>query len=223
MSDPSAAGLGPGASQRYKRKLSNYLIDKKLQLRYILVVTLLSGLIAGSLGFMIYDQRHQSTQSIEKDLQDLNNKTDMMLDSEDIESITGDYESEDRELVYKMVGAGVGLVVILSLYLVIMTHKVAGPLFKTSIYFERMAMGKLGQVTPLRRGDMLRDFFERFHEMHDAVRQRATDDVAAMEKAASALRDAGNRGDYRGDAYAKLSEELDKLETHLGERKKNLA
>jgi predicted transcriptional regulator len=215
-SDPSAA-LGPGASGRYKRKLSNYLIDKKLQLRYILVVTLLSGIIAGALGFMIYDQRHQSTMSIESDLDEL------VQNAEDIKSITGDYETEDRVLVYKMVGAGIGLVVILSLYLVIMTHKVAGPLFKTSIYFERMAEGRLTVVTPLRRGDMLQDFFEKFKDMHDAVRQRAIDDVAAMEKAIAALRESRNQGDYRGEAHTVLNEELEKLEAHLATRKKNLS
>jgi len=221
LSDPTAAGLGPGASNpghpRYKRKLSNYLLDKKLQLRYILVVTLLSGLIAGALGYMIYDQRHQSTQSIEEDLQEL------VQDADDIKSITGDYETEDRVLVYKMIAAGVGLVVILSLYLILMTHKVAGPLYKTSIYFDRMAAGRLSVVTPLRRGDMLQDFFEKFKDMHDAVRQRALDDVDAMEKALAALRESRNQGDYRGDTHNSLNEELDKLEQHLAQRKKQLA
>jgi predicted transcriptional regulator len=215
-SDPSAA-LGPGASGRYKRKLSNYLIDKKLQLRYILVVTVLSGIIAGALGFMIYDQRHQSTMSIESDLEEL------VSNADDIKSITGDYETEDRVLVYKMIAAGIGLVVILSLYLVIMTHKVAGPLFKTSIYFERMAEGRLTVVTPLRRGDMLQDFFEKFKDMHDAVRQRAIDDVATMEKAIATLRESRNQGDYRGEAHTVLNEELEKLEAHLATRKKNLS
>lgn len=220
MSDPTAAG-GPGASNpnagraRYKRKLSNYLLDKKLQLRYILVVTLLSGLIAGALGYMIYDQRHQSTQSIEQDLQDL-------VSDDEIKSITGDYETEDRVLVYKMVAAGVGLVVILSLYLILMTHKVAGPLYKTSIYFDRMAQGRLSVVTPLRRGDMLQDFFEKFKDMHDVVRQRAIDDVDAMEKALAALRESRNQGDYRGETHNSFNEELDKLEQHLQQRKKQL-
>jgi hypothetical protein len=214
-SDPSA--LGAGASQRYKRRLSNYLIDKKLQLRYILVVTILSGIIAGALGFMIYDQRHQSTMSIEEDLEEL------VQNADDIKSITGDYETEDRVLVYKMVGAGVGLVIILSLYLVIMTHKVAGPLFKTSIYFDRMAQGRLTVVTPLRRGDMLQDFFEKFKDMHDAVRQRSSDDVDAMEKALIALRESRNQGDYRGEAHSAFNEELEKLEAHVAHRKKNLS
>jgi predicted transcriptional regulator len=220
LSDPTAAGLGPGASNpghpKYKRKLSNYLLDKKLQLRYILVVTLLSGMIAGALGFMIYDQRHQSTQSIEEDLQEL------VPDAEDIKSITGDYETEDRVLVYKMIGAGVGLVVILSLYLILMTHKVAGPLFKVSMYFERMADGRLGVVTPLRKGDMLVDFFTSFKEMHDAVRARAKDDVAVMDKAIETLRAAKNQGDYRGEGHDKLTEALEALEKHTADRKGKL-
>lgn len=219
MSDPTAAP-GPGASSpnvRYKRKLSNYLLDKKLQLRYILVVTVLSGLIAGALGWQIYAQRHESTQSIEDDLQEL------VPDADDIKSITGDYEAEDRVLVYKMIGAGVGLVVILSLYLILMTHKVAGPLYKTSIYFDRMAQGRLSVVTPLRRGDMLQDFFEKFKDMHDSVRQRAIDDVDAMEKALAALRESRNQGDYRGDTHNAFNEELDKLEQHLAQRRKQLS
>ena len=69
MSDPTAATgakTSPSAPRpRYKRKLSNYLLDKKLQLRYVLVVTILSGVIAGAHGFMIYPQRRAASESIE--------------------------------------------------------------------------------------------------------------------------------------------------------------
>ena len=55
MSDPTAAtGLpSPVPRSRRQRKLSNYLLDKKLQLRYVVLVTLLSAVIAGSLGYLI--------------------------------------------------------------------------------------------------------------------------------------------------------------------------
>jgi methyl-accepting chemotaxis protein len=220
VSDPTAATAtpapAPGPRPRYKRKLANYLLDKKLQLRYVVIITLLSGAIAGTLGYMIFDQQRQSTESIENKLEELTDKTDAA-------TITSDYESEDRALVYKMVIAGGALVVILSLFLVVMTHKVAGPLYKTSIYFDRMAEGRLGTVTPLRSGDMLQDFFHNFKDMHDAVRARAVGDVETMEKAMQALRDARNQGDYRGEAHNKLTEELDLLEKHIATRKKQLA
>ena len=211
MSDPTAV-TGTARAPKYKRKMSNYLLDKKLQLRYVLVVTILSAIIAGTLGFMIYDQRRLASESIESDLaaltqSDANNQSFQ-------ENVASDLESEDKALVYKMIGAGLGLIVILSLYLIIMTHKVAGPLFKVSIYFERMAEGRLGNVTPLRRGDMLVDFFDNFKTMHEAVRAREVADVAVMEKVAAGLRGGDNRS---------LTEALDELEKHVDKRKKQIA
>lgn len=197
----------------YKRKLSNYLLDKKLQLRYILMVTILSGMIAGSLGYLIYQQRHAASSEIEGDLAALT--ADDKTYKELREVVAADYRAEDRALMYKMVGVGVGLVVILSLYLLIMTHKVAGPLFKVSLYFDKMKEGRLGKVTALRDGDMLQDFYGNFREMHDAVRKRAQEHVITLESAATSLRaKAGND--------AKLAEALDALDKHITQRKKNL-
>jgi len=218
LSDPTAATATATPRPKYKRKLSNYLLDKKLQLRYVLVVTMLSGLIAGALGFMIYQQRRAASESIERDLQALT-EADQSQESFQ-EQIASSLESEDQALVYKMVGVGIGLVVILSLYLVIMTHKVAGPLFKVSMYFDRMADGRLGVVTPLRRGDMLQDFFASFKDMHEAVRARAQADLDTMEKALEVLR--AQSGAYRGDTHG-ISEQLEQLEQHLADRRAKLA
>jgi hypothetical protein len=222
LSDIAAtAAPGGGPRPKYKRKLSNYLLDKELQLRYVLLVTILSGVIAGALGYLIYQQKRAASESIEKDLQALTQRDAGQEDFQ--ETVASGLESEDRALVYKMVGVGVGLVVILSLYLLIMTHKVAGPLFKVSMYFDRMAVGRLGVVTPLRQGDMLQDFYINFKDMHDAVRARAIADHETLDKALASLRDAKSKADYRGEAQSKLDEALDDLEKHLTERKKNLA
>jgi hypothetical protein len=175
-------------------------------------VTILSAIIAGTLGFMIYDQRRLASESIESDLAALTQSDANNQSFQD--NVASDLESEDKALVYKMIGAGLGLIVILSLYLIIMTHKVAGPLFKVSIYFERMAEGRLGNVTPLRRGDMLVDFFDNFKTMHEAVRAREVADVAVMEKVAAGLRGGDNRS---------LTEALDELEKHVDKRKKQIA
>jgi hypothetical protein len=192
----------------YKRKLSNFMLDKKLQLRYVLLVTILSGVIAGSLGYLINDQRHSASSKIEDDLVELTNSDPSLAEFQ--HEVADDMSSQDRALIYKMVGIGLGLVAILSGYLVIMTHKVAGPLFKTSMYFDRMARGKLGNVTALRRGDMLQDFFGQFREMHEAVRNRFQSDLITMESATASLR-------------GKLGEDtLAAMDKHLTQRKKQL-
>jgi methyl-accepting chemotaxis protein len=215
LSDPTAAtpGLPPSAPRpRYRRRLSNYLLDKKLQLRYVLVVTILSGTIASALGFLIYQQHRAASESIEQDLKVL-----MQKSSQDgfQEEIASDLESGDRQLIYKMVLIGIGLVMILSLYLVVMTHRVAGPLFKISTYFDRMAEGKFGKVTPLREGDLLQDFFAQFKAMHESVRVRAVADADAMERALRALRE--------GPAGEALAAELDALDQHVAQLRKQLA
>jgi methyl-accepting chemotaxis protein len=222
LSDPTAAtGLpAPAPRPKHHRKLSNYLLDKKLQLRYVLLVSILSAVIAATLGYMIYDQRRIASESIEGDLRVL---TQADTSKEFQDQVTSGLESDDQILVYKMVVVGFGLVVILSAYLVIMTHKVAGPLFKVSMYFERMAEGRLGAVTPLRRGDMLQDFFGDFKTMHESLRSRAVADVDAMDRIASALRATRNEADYRGEARGKLEEALDSLEHHVARRKNLLA
>ena len=212
VQDGKLAGDAPknAAPQRppYKRKLSNYLLDKRMQLRYVLFVTILSGIIAGSLGYLIYHQSATASDSIARAMDD-------PLFAEVKQTAIAELHSEDRILVYKMLGLGIGLIAILSAYLVIMTHKVAGPLYKVSMYFDRMADGRLGNVTALRQGDMLQDFFGNFREMHDAVRKRMQTDVITMEGAESALRSKAG-----GDA--KLTAALDELNKHLTTRKKQL-
>jgi nitrogen fixation/metabolism regulation signal transduction histidine kinase len=217
LSDPTAAtGLpSPAPRTRHQRRLSNYLLDKNLQLRYILLVAVLSAMIAGALGYMIYDQRRTASESIERDLQTLTQADASRQEFED--HVASVLESDDQALIYKMVAVGLGLVLILSAYLVIMTHKVAGPLFKVSMYFDQMAQGRLGAVTPLRRGDMLQDFFGDFKAMHESLRSRAAADVAAMEQALTALRETS------GAARGSLDEALAALEQHIAQRKKQLA
>jgi len=221
LSDPTAAtGLpSPAHNARRKRKLSNYLLDKNLQLRYVLLVTILSAVISGALGYMIYDQRRLASESIERDLQALTQADASRQEFE--QHVAGVLKSDDEALVYKMVAVGIGLVLILSAYLVIMTHKVAGPLFKVSTYFEQMAEGRLGVVTPLRRGDMLQDFFGEFKAMHESLRARAQADVAALEQALTALRDARGEADAAG--RGKLDDALTVLDQHIAGRKKQLA
>jgi hypothetical protein len=217
--------MGPGETGPvvtkavYKRRLSNFLLDKKLQLRYVILVVTLSGLIAGTLGYLLYQQRSLAVDSIASDLKELADRSNDV----GLSNVVDEFHEDNIALVYKMVGAGLGLVLVLSIYLLMMTHKVAGPLYKVSMYFDRMAAGKLGTVTPLRRGDMLQDFFSSFRDMHLAVRTRFIGDAEAMTRALVALRSSGNLADYRGDARAKLDDALDSLEKHLEQRKKQLA
>ena len=113
-----------------------------------------------------------------------------------------------------MVGVGIGLVLVLSLYLLIMTHKVAGPLYKVSNYFDKMREGCLGDTWPLRKGDMLQDFYENFREMHVAVREQSKQDNELVGRFLAACADAGVDGEA-GQAVARLDKYKEKRDQAL--------
>ena len=207
---PGAPAPGAAPRAKHKRRIKNYLLDKRLQLRYVLLVSLMSAAISGTLGYLIYNQMHQASEEVAASLAALD-------DPEFQRQVSADMERRDRALIYKMAGAGIGLIVILSLYLVLMTHKVAGPLYKASMYFDKMAAGKLGQVWPLRKGDMLTDFYDGFKEMHEAVRGRLKGDAAAMQKLVDACRASGLGGD------GELGTEIDALAKHVQARNSALS
>ncbi len=211
---PSKTG-GPAKRSRHHRRLSNYLLDKQMQLRYVIAVTAVSMVIAGTLGWMIYRQEHRASEDLVAGLADLTGDDDSLKEYQ--RDTEADIESRDRRLLLYMIGVGVGLTVILSSYLVIMTHKVAGPLFKIGIYMEQMAEGRIGNTTALRKGDMLIDFYDAFRESHGALRVRLKGDTAAMAALVKALAAApGELGGAAGD-------ELDELRRHVEAREKSLA
>ena len=203
-------------AKAYKRKLSNYLLDKKLQLRYVIFVTILSAMISGSLGYLIWQQEVDASQTI-RDQVTATSGADGGYDADLQAAVSEHLESDDDSLVLIMVSAGVGLVVVLSLYLIVMTHKVAGPLYKVTLYFEKMSKGRLDQVWPLRKGDMLQDFFEKFRTMHIAVRARHIDTNDKLKQLVELAEASGI--DTSGD----LGHRLDELKKHTAQRDEALA
>ncbi|HVV81746.1 MAG TPA: hypothetical protein VHE35_01660 [Kofleriaceae bacterium] len=210
--DPSKGG-GDGKrprSGRHHRKISNYLLDKRLQLRYVLVVLFVSLAISGTLGYLIYQQEHRATEDLVAGLSELT-KDDPSL-AEYQKSTAADIAHRDRNLVLQMIGVGLGLAVIAGGYLVLMTHKVAGPLHKIGNYMHDMASGRMHTIMPLRKGDMLQDFYLQFRDMHHTVRERLKGDAASMSK----FYEAATGGKAEPGPEAK--DELEELRRHAEQR-----
>ncbi|MBT8493464.1 MAG: hypothetical protein KJO07_10440 [Deltaproteobacteria bacterium] len=201
-------------AKKHRRKLSNFLLNKELQLRYVAVVTALSAIISGSLGFLIWRQGAKASDSIRRIL-DLNEVTrnSPELKAEILETLA----SSDSNLVVVMSLFGIGLVVVLSLYLIVLTHKIAGPLYKVTLYFDKMARGRIDQVYKLREGDMLQDFYLEFQAAHEAIRARHKETREALGQFLAACDSAG----VSSDGAAK--EPLEKLQTFTAEREEALA
>lgn len=198
-------------NRSYRRKLSNYLLNKSLQLRYVVLVTALSAIIAGALGYLILRQEVDASTHVMEAYDSLG-----IEDAELRGEIQDRTSSDDQNLVLTMAAAGLGLMGVLFLYLVVMTHKVAGPLYKVSRYFSEMAAGRLGQVYSLRKGDMLQDFYDKFRDMHECLRHRHQGDVDAMNRFLSAA----EATPVTDSAFVA---ELEALKAHVEARRKALS
>lgn len=226
MSNPSnglpkatlTADSGPvPAGRPYRRRLSNYLLNKRLQLRYVGFVTILSTILSGTLGYLIWQQEHLASDQILASVDTLCEDGDTEACAEFRNDLDASLSRSDNNLVLIMAGVTVGLVVVLFFFMVVMTHKIAGPLYKISTYFTKMAHRRLGPVYPLRKGDMLQEFYDKFQGMHEAVRGQFQRDNELVERFLRACDEAGvSRSGQLGDA-------LDALQLHHDKRTRALS
>jgi len=94
-------------------------------------------------------------------------------------------------ILWAMIATGILLVLGLAVYGIKMTHRVAGPLFKVSLYLSKMRAGRFDKVYNLRKGDQLVHFYDHFKLAHGGIVQMQRDDIARIAAVISAAEAAG--------------------------------
>lgn len=85
-----------------------------------------------------------------------------------------------QRIALVLVAVGIFLILGLSVYGIKMTHRVAGPLHKISLYFDKMRAGRLDQVYDLRKGDQLVEFYEQFKAAHTGLKAMQEQDIEQL-------------------------------------------
>jgi hypothetical protein len=172
-------GEAAAARPAYKRKVKNYLIDVGLQLRYTATIVIVAIVLTVILGFRIY----QATQDTSKVI-----LWTGLVDPATAQELQTQFAQSDRTVVWGIIGFGIILVLSIGGVGILLTHKVAGPLYKISSFFGRIRDNRLGPApAKLRKGDELQNFYLSFKEMHQAIRGRVEDDVRVLEGALTAI------------------------------------
>ena len=118
-----------------------------------------------------------------------------LVDPASADELQSQFANSDRVVLWGIVGFGVVLILSISAVGILITHKVAGPLYKIASFFGRVRDNRLGPTPAnLRKGDELQEFYGAFKEMHTSLRARAEDDVRLIGNAVSVL---GRRGPTR--------------------------
>jgi hypothetical protein len=100
-------------------------------------------------------------------------------------------EAGRMRILSVLIGTGLLLMVGLGIYGIKMTHKVAGPLFKVTLYLAKMRDGRFDKVWNLRKGDQLMDFYDHFKSAHAGVVTMERNDIERMKATIEAAEAAG--------------------------------
>jgi hypothetical protein len=170
----------PGENtMRYKRRLRNYLLDAGLQLRYTAAIVFLATCLTAGLGYMIYQATLETSRII---------MLQAILDPATTDALQSEFASKDKQVLWGILGFGVVLIGSVFGVGILITHRIAGPLFNIAAIFSRVRDNRIGpSLRGLRKGDELQGFFMQFREMHEAIRRRTDDDIRKIGEAVAAL------------------------------------
>lgn len=87
------------------------------------------------------------------------------------------------------------LVVAVGLAGIVVTHKVAGPIYKMKRQIRALGAGSLQIPAPLRKGDELVDFFDAFRETIGELRKRQAAEIEMLDHAIKNLEPKANSAD----------------------------
>jgi hypothetical protein len=183
------------ADERYQRRIRNYLLNLRYQLKYTLTIVGVSLVLTAGLGWVVISKAHEASRVVQVRAMD---PTDELA-----QQLAQQFARNDRLMIIVLVGFAVLMSAVLTVYGIVMTHKVAGPLYKVTLHLDKIRDGRLGVVYNLRKGDELVDFFEHFKNAHDALRARTMADIALLDRAIAAAGSAPVAEELRAAKQAK--------------------
>jgi methyl-accepting chemotaxis protein len=176
-SDPVRGG-GPVI----KRRLRNYLLDARFQLKYTGYVVVVTLLVASTLGYLAYQESRAQTEML---------TIGMAMQGETEEFIARTAAAYDRNMLLAIIAGVLSLTVALGLTGILVTHRVVGPAYKLKLLMQHVADGHLALKGRLRKGDELQDVFLVFEAMIEKMRQNQRDEIDLLGKAIARAREGG--------------------------------
>jgi hypothetical protein len=167
MAEASAAAGAHPTGRRH------YLVDRGFQLKYALVMGAAGLVVAIVFGLWLHQAHAQATALLAPDPE-----TRALV------------ERSDRLLLGAFAAIAVLLAAALGLLGVVITHRVAGPVFVMGHYLRVLAAGRFPRMRTLRRSDELKEFFRTFIEAVDMMKLREARHTAVLEDALRRMREA---------------------------------
>lgn len=191
MAEPS------GGTPAHQRRV--YLVDRAFQLKYTLLLVAAGLGVALAFGLWIWQAHLQVSDLAAVD-----------------PAIRPLIEASDRNLLVIFAGIAVLMAGALGLVGILVTHRVAGPIFVMGHYMSVLAQGRFPRMRTLRQRDELKTFFQTFIEAVSALKAREARHAAVLEEAVETMRAASARA-------PELAQAIEALDGAARERRQALA
>jgi len=143
-------------SQDHQRKLKNYVVNRSLQLRLIFIsLGYMTIILAVTLAFTLLPVLHAMFDTTDPNAQYQSAQTFLLL-------------------AHRLVPAVLVIFLFFFGHLVIMTHRICGPLVNVTNTFEAMADGNLSRRIQLRKKDYLQNEADMINEGLDSLKDHMT-------------------------------------------------
>jgi hypothetical protein len=175
--DPSANSQAtvPPPAVFHQRRVKNYLINTKLQLRFASWLLAVAAMISVVLGWVLWRSYAETSRLV------------ALSDPDGADSLAAMFASEDRARMVWLAAALAVVLVCLLGFAVVMTHRIAGPAFVISRTCRQVAEGNFERPRPLRERDMLVELFDDVIDMVNAIRDRDKDEHDRIAAALASL------------------------------------
>ena len=182
MSSSAAPAVGsnepandPGMERRRRRLVP--IVDARFQWKYTLLIAALGVGVTAIMGGFLYRAHVTNTRVLE-------------LANEELRLQVA---RNDQLFLLYLVLLVVGMAFVLSIWGIIVTHRISGPLYLVARYLGILGGGQYPDMRPLRKRDELQEFFTTFEEAVNQLKHRDQSNLAALEAALTAATAASDK------------------------------
>jgi methyl-accepting chemotaxis protein len=173
------------------RKLRNYLLEPKFQLKYTGMVVSVTLVVAAVLGYQAYKYSTGQTELLNIEKMEAATMSGAVADARFIADLEGYAREADRKVALAIMG-GIGVLALaLGLTGIVVTHRLVGPAYRLRQLLRQVSAGSLQPAGSLRKHDELQEVFVAFQEMVKNLRGAREQDLAALDEALERAKAAG--------------------------------
>ncbi|OGR04582.1 MAG: hypothetical protein A2284_06125 [Deltaproteobacteria bacterium RIFOXYA12_FULL_61_11] len=143
-----------------------YIINQGFQVKYIAYVVLASTLISSILSFYIYKTSLANSELLEI----------MSIQNDLLEGV----KHEDFKVLVSLLSFIVLQALCLLVFAVLLTHRIAGPLFRVELFLKAVVMGEAMHVRSFRKGDEFKYLAELMNSVSDFLHNTSTSELAKL-------------------------------------------